>query len=183
MHSSVVSAVSPSPHSQCSCHCLLVAAATIAAESFWEVRGTFDLMKMLALQVKCFEAQPSACTHTHILTHLHTRTHTYTLTWAAVAFAARKWKMLAPGATKKSYEWSRHIFLFVAVVVVSPLSSTLPYTPLSLSFTLLVVAVWLKRCPESRLKCIPKTFLFSSLYRLSPYVVSSLDSLVCLRSL
>lgn len=50
--------------------------------SFWEVRGTFDLMKMLALQVKCCEAQPSAFIHTN--THIqagrgtlltHTLTH------------------------------------------------------------------------------------------------------------
>lgn len=42
--------------------------------SFWEVRGTFDLMKMLALQVKCYEAQPSGGggRGTHTLIHTHT---------------------------------------------------------------------------------------------------------------
>lgn len=72
--------------------------------SFWEVRGTFDLMKMLALQVKCCEAQPSAFTHINTHTQAGRGTHTHTLTRAAAAVAARKRKMLAPGATKKSYE-------------------------------------------------------------------------------
>lgn len=106
--------------------------------SFWEVRGTFDLMKMLALQVKCYEAQP----------------HTHTHTWVAavvVDVAARKWKMLAPGATKKSYEWSRHIFFYT-------LSPTLP----SWAY-ISVCSLW----PESRLKCIQTTLLFSVLVSVS----------------
>lgn len=64
--------------------------------------------------------------HTHKHTHRQEyTTHTHTLTRAAAAVAARKWKMLAPGATKKSYEWSRHIFFFVAAVCCMPRTQTL----------------------------------------------------------